>query len=231
MRTILSALVIVGFTGAATAQTGGGGSGSNSGGGGTSSPSTAPRSTSPTVPSTTPPSNAPSTPSQRNLDLAPPTRNLPDSQGNAVTPQPPQKGAAPGSVPPQDNQVPPASGGNARVEPGGANSSPASRQNQTGKNALSESYTTCLNIWDAGTHMSKTEWARAYKRVENRLDVLQRQLSSRTSGCASHGCLQGNSGKRKGASRRVTAVSADTSTGEAGVPVHAPTNAPPRYPT
>ena len=175
MRTILSALLIVGFTGAATAQTGGGGGGSNSGGGSTSTPSTAPRSTSPTAPNTTSPSNAPSTPSQRNLDIAPPTRNLPDSQGNAVTPQPPQKGATPGSVPPQDNQMPPASGGNARVEPGGANSSPASRQNRTGKNALSESYTTCLNIWDAGTHMSKTEWARACKRVENRLDDLQRQ--------------------------------------------------------
>ena len=59
----LSALVIVGFTGAATAQTGGGGGGSNSGGGSTSSPSTAPGSTSPTAPNTASPSNAPSTPS------------------------------------------------------------------------------------------------------------------------------------------------------------------------
>ena len=115
-----------------------------------------------------------STPSQQNLDIAPPTRNLPNSQGNAVTPQPPQKGASPGTVPPQDNQVPPPSGGNARFEPGGATSSqPGS--NRTGKNALSESYTSCLNIWDAGTHMSKAEWARACKRVENRLDTLQRE--------------------------------------------------------
>jgi hypothetical protein len=50
-----------------------------------------------------------------------------------------------------------------------------SRQNRTGKNALSESYTTCLAIWDAETHMSKAEWARACRRVENRLDVLQRE--------------------------------------------------------
>ena len=174
----LSALVIVGFTGAATAQTGGGGGGSNSGGGSTSSPSTAPGSTSPTAPNTASPSNAPSTPSQRNLDIAPPTRNLPDSQGNAVAPQPPQQGAALGSVPPQDNEVPPPSGGNARSQPGGANSSIDSNQNRTDKTALNESYTACLNIWDAGTHMSKTEWARACKRVENRMDVLKRQAVS-----------------------------------------------------
>ena len=181
MRSIFAALLIAGTTASAIAQTGSG-SGSGSSTSGPSSPSSAPRATSPSAPNSAPslapssaPSSAPSTPSQRNLDIAPATRNLPNSQGNAVTPQPPQKGAAPGSVPPQDNQVPPASGGNARVDPGGANSSPASRQNRTGKNALSESYTTCLNIWDAGTHMSKTEWARACKRVENRLDVLQRQ--------------------------------------------------------
>jgi hypothetical protein len=173
MRSILSVLLIAGVAGSAVAQTGGGGGGgggSNSG----SSPSSAPRASSPAAPSTTTsPSIAPSTPSQRNLDIAPPTRNLPNSPGNAVAPQPPQRGAAPGSVPPQDNQMPPSSGGNARNEPGGANSSPESRQNRTGKNALSESYTTCLNIWDAGTHMSKREWAVACKRVENRLEQLQ----------------------------------------------------------
>ena len=173
MRSIFAALLIAGTTASAIAQTGSG-SGSGSSTSGPSSPSSAPRATSPSAPNSAP-SLAPRTPSQRNLDIAPPTRNLPDSQGNAVAPQPPQKGAAPGSVPAQDNQMPPASGGNARVQPGGANSSPASRQNRTGKNALSESYTTCLNIWDAGTHMSKTEWARACKRVENRLDNLQRQ--------------------------------------------------------
>ena len=170
MRSILSVLLIASVAGIAVAQTGGGGGGSNSG----SSPSSSPRASSPTAPNTTTsPSIAPSTPSQRNLDIAPPTRNLPNRSGNAVTPQPPQKGATPGSVPPQDNQMPPSSGGNARNEPGGANSSPESRQNRTGKNALSESYTTCLNIWDAGTHMSKREWAVACKRVENRLDKLQ----------------------------------------------------------
>jgi hypothetical protein len=169
-------MLIVGCSSSALAQSGSGGGGSSS----TTSPSSGPR-----VPSAAPPGNstpspllAPSTgastPSQRNLDIAPPTRNLPDSQGNAVTPQPPQKGAGPGTTPPQDNQVPPPSGGNARFQPGGANSSQAG-PNRTGKNALSESYTSCLNIWDAGTHMSKSEWARACKRVENRLDMLQRE--------------------------------------------------------
>ena len=173
MRSVLSVVLIAGVTGIALAQTGGGGGGgggSNSG----SSPSSGPRASSPTAPSTTTsPSIAPSTPSQRNLDIAPPTRNLPNSPGNAVTPQPPQRGAAPGSVPPQDNQMPPSSSGNARNDPGGASSSLESRRNRTGKNALSESYRSCLNIWDAGTHMSKAEWAHACKRVENRLDKLQ----------------------------------------------------------
>ena len=173
MRSFLSVLLIAGVASVAAAQTGGGGGGGGSNS--SSSPSSSPRASSPTTaPSTaTPPSIAPSTPSQRNLDIAPPTRNLPNSSGNAVAPQPPQKGATPGSVPPQDNQMPPSSSGNARNEPGGANSSPESRQNRTGKNALSESYTSCLNIWDAGTHMSKREWAVACKRVENRLEQLQ----------------------------------------------------------
>ena len=170
MRSFLSVLLIAGVASVAAAQTGGGG-----GGGGGSNSSSSPRASSPTTaPSTaTPPSIAPSTPSQRNLDIAPPTRNLPNSSGNAVAPQPPQKGATPGSVPPLDNQMPPSSSGNARNEPGGANSSPESRQNRTGKSALSESYKSCLNIWDAGTHMSKREWAVACKRVENRLEQLQ----------------------------------------------------------
>ena len=177
MRISVAVLMLfVGYSSSAFAQSGSGGSGPSS----TTSPSSGPRAPSAAPPgnSTPSPLQAPttgaSTPSQRNLDILPPTRNLPDSQGNAVTPQPPQKGAGPGTVPPQDNQVPPPSGGNARFEPGGANSS-QSGPNRTGKNALSESYTSCLNIWDAGTHMSKSEWARACKRVENRLDVLQRE--------------------------------------------------------
>ena len=174
MRLDIAVLIVMMGCAPAFAQSGSGGGGSSS----TTSPSSGPRAPSAAPPgnSTPSPLQAPttgaSTPSQRNLDILPPTRNLPDSQGNAVTPQPPQKGAGPGTVPAQDNQVPPPSGGNARFEPGGANSG---LSNKTGKNALSESYTSCLNIWDAGTHMSKTEWARACKRVENRLDVLQRE--------------------------------------------------------
>lgn len=181
MRTSVAVIMLlVGCSAAAFAQSGSGGGSSSS----STSPSSGPRSPS-AAPSAAPPgtstpaplqapSTGASTPSQRNLDIAPPTRNLPDSQGNAVTPQPPQKGAGPGTVPPEDNQVPPPSGGNARFEPGGANSRQAG-PNRTGKNALSESYVSCLNIWDAGTHMSKSEWARACKRVENRLDTLQRE--------------------------------------------------------
>ena len=169
-------MLLLGYSYPVLAQSGPGGGGPSS----STSPSSGPRapsaapSTSATPAPLQPSTSGASTPSQQNLDIAPPTRNLPNSQGNAVTPQPPQKGASPGTVPPQDNQVPPPSGGNARFEPGGANSSQPGG-NRTGKNALSESYTTCLNIWDPGTHMSKGEWARACKRVENRLDMLQRE--------------------------------------------------------
>ena len=173
MRVVLAALMIAGTAALALAQTGSG-SGSGSSTSGPTSPGAAPRGTAPL----TAPSPSPSTPSQRNLDIAPPTRNLPESQGNAVTPQPPPRGTSTATVPPQDKQNPSSTGGvdtNARTEPGGANSSVQSRQNKTGKNALSESYTSCLNIWDGGTHMSRGEWARACKRVENRLQTLQEQ--------------------------------------------------------
>ena len=177
MRISVAVLMLfVGCSSSAFAQSGSGGGGPSSSpspSGGPRAPSAAPPGTSTPAPLQSPSTGA-STPSQRNLDIAPPTRNLPESQGNAVTPQPPQKGAGPDTMPPQDNQVPPPSGGNARIEPGGANSS-QSGPNRTGKNALTESYTSCLNMWDAGTHMSKGEWARACKRVENRLDVLQRE--------------------------------------------------------
>ena len=152
MRTSVAVLMLLlGYSYPVLAQSGPGGGGPSS----STSPSSGPRapsaapSTSATPAPLQPSTSGASTPSQQNLDIAPPTRNLPNSQGNAVTPQPPQKGASPGTVPPQDNQVPPPSGGNARFEPGGAKSSQPGG-NRTGKNALSESYRSCLNIWDAG---------------------------------------------------------------------------------
>lgn len=99
MRTSVAVvMLLVGCSTSALAQSGSGGGGSSS----STSPSSGPRSPSAAPPGTsTPaplqaPSTGASTPSQRNLDIAPPTRNLPESQGNAVTPQPPQKGAGPG---------------------------------------------------------------------------------------------------------------------------------------
>jgi hypothetical protein len=34
-----------------------------------------------------------------------------------------------------------------------------------------------MGFWDAGTHMSKREWAAACRRLENRLDSLKSELT------------------------------------------------------
>jgi hypothetical protein len=36
--------------------------------------------------------------------------------------------------------------------------------------------TACMGFWDAGTHMSKREWAAACRRTENRLQNLKSEL-------------------------------------------------------
>jgi len=38
-----------------------------------------------------------------------------------------------------------------------------------GPSTVDEALTSCLAMWDAGTHMTKREWARACKRVAERL--------------------------------------------------------------
>jgi hypothetical protein len=129
--------------------------------------------TSPTSPPGSAPSVGPSTPSQQNLDVAPPTRSLPNAGGGGrvVPPQTgsPNSGTTTGTG--RDAQTPPSSGGTAR-QPGGANSSVQSRENRTGKNPHNETYTSCVRMWDAQTHMTRAEWQRACKRVENRLHSL-----------------------------------------------------------
>jgi hypothetical protein len=44
---------------------------------------------------------------------------------------------------------------------------------RTGKNAAGERYADCMGLWDAGTHMSKKDWSRTCRRIENRLQNLQ----------------------------------------------------------
>ena len=176
MRIALTVTLLVVGTGLALAQSSAPSSGPSAPGAGTAPPPAV------VAPGTTPAPGSgvpPSTPSQQNLDTAPPGRNLPSTQGNA-TPQPNPNSTTPPSqntaTPPGQNtaqpgQNPPASGG--RPQPGGATSSQQSVQNRTGKNPANESYTSCLSMWDSGTHMSKTEWSRACRRVDNRLQNLK----------------------------------------------------------
>jgi hypothetical protein len=86
----------------------------------------------------------------------------------------PRTGTQPGGsteVRPGQDQVPPSA--DKRPSPGGAGSSQISRDTKTGKNPSSETLTSCLNMWERETHMTKREWSRACRRVENRLQNLQ----------------------------------------------------------
>ena len=43
----------------------------------------------------------------------------------------------------------------------------------TGKAAIAEAKAECMAMWDAGTHMSKREWANTCDRIQTRLDNLK----------------------------------------------------------
>jgi hypothetical protein len=169
MRSLIAIVLLVVCPAFAIAQGGGGGAGGGGGGaagggaaggtagGGATGGAAAPAPTTPGVTSpTAPPGVGPSTPSQR---VAPQQPGSPNT-GTATDIS-------------RDTQNPPPSGGGGTArQPGGANSSVQSRENRTGKNPLNETYTSCVRMWDAQTHMTRAEWQRACKRVENRLHSL-----------------------------------------------------------
>jgi hypothetical protein len=41
------------------------------------------------------------------------------------------------------------------------------------KSANSDRYADCVQLWDRGTHMSRSDWSRTCRRIENRLKNLQ----------------------------------------------------------
>ena len=47
------------------------------------------------------------------------------------------------------------------------------RPPRTGKTAVDEAKAECMRLWDAGTHMSKREWASTCDRIQTRLDNLK----------------------------------------------------------
>ena len=54
--------------------------------------------------------------------------------------------------------------------PGSTTPAPAQR---TGKSAVDDAMGECMRLWDAGTHMSKQEWAATCKRIQSRLENLK----------------------------------------------------------
>ena len=135
-----------------------------------SAPSGGPPSSPPASATTpAPPPGPTGTSSQQNLDIKPPTTSVPPAQqGTQVAPTPPQA-ASPGSQ--DDSTKTPL--GSGRPQPGGANSSPETAR--TGKNPANETYSSSLRMWERGTHMSWAEWARACRRVADRLRTLKVQ--------------------------------------------------------
>jgi hypothetical protein len=159
MRPLVVLAVAIGFAGAAMAQTSSPSTGGPTGGG----PTTA----------TPPPSSSPppATESQRNLDTRPPTSSLPGSTSSPPPPAVLQPRTGTTEPRPGQDAVPPSAG--KRPTTGGAGSSQKSRETRTGKNPGSETFTSCLAMWERATHMTKREWSRACHRVENRLQNLQ----------------------------------------------------------
>jgi hypothetical protein len=177
-----------GSGGGGSSSSGGGGSGAggSSAGGGRSGGSAAPSSratgtpTAPTVPgSSLNPRRAPGVgntpvdPQRNNVDVRPPTLRLPGStatepNGSLKEGQASQPGALNSGNP--DTKNPPSSGG--RPDPGGANSSSASR-----KDAAQAAVAECEGLWDKDTHMTKEQWRATCNRIQNRLDTAGGQPS------------------------------------------------------
>jgi hypothetical protein len=169
MHRVLYGLAFCLLTGQALAQTGGAPSG------GAASPGAA--TSSPTAPSVAPgaTTSPPTSTGPLNTQVLPPSRSLPTPAPSTSSPAQPGTGNVPGSpaagapTAPDPNLPATASGG--RPQPGGANSS--AQSTRTGKNPINERYADCVKLWDNQTHMSKAEWSRTCRRIENRLENLK----------------------------------------------------------
>ena len=128
---------------------------------------------------------APSPAAPLNTDVFPPSRLLqapaPCSTSPAQSGSPAQSAGSADTAPAAGNASPgapaapdpnlPATASGGRAQPGGANSS--SQSVRTGKNPIGERYADCIKLWDTQTHMSRADWARTCRRIENRLQNLQ----------------------------------------------------------
>jgi hypothetical protein len=81
-------------------------------------------------------------------------------------------GGAPSvAVPPSAAPAGPASPGLA--QPGSATFSTQSRETRAGRNGLDQEYADCMRLWEPATHMTREEWSRTCRRVQNRLNAVQ----------------------------------------------------------
>jgi hypothetical protein len=53
--------------------------------------------------------------------------------------------------------------------PGGADPSAKTGERASKKGAHDNAIASCERLWDAGTHMTKTEWSRTCRRVQDRI--------------------------------------------------------------
>jgi hypothetical protein len=108
-----------------------------------------------------------------NSQIYPPSRLL-QSGAPSVTAPASSDGSEPGA--PKSRVAQPGAGesGGTRLQPGPASTastgSTAPGRNLTGKNALNQEYADCIRLWDAGTHMTRTEWSRTCRRIQTRLN-------------------------------------------------------------
>jgi hypothetical protein len=174
---LLAALAIIVSIGSASAQSSGsGGSSSGSGSAGSASGTTG-GATSPGSPALGSTPSGPVTPNRSNSEIFPPSRLAPRPGGSipgtstSTTPSNQSGTTQNGSGTNGSNTQDPTTAGSGRVPSpatGGAGGS-----TKTGKNPALDTVADCMKIWDAGTHMSKADWARTCRRVQGRLDDLK----------------------------------------------------------
>ena len=177
---LVAALAIVVSVGSASAQSSGsGGSSSGSGSAGSTSGTTG-GATSPGSPALGSTPSGPVTPNRSNSEIFPPSRlaprpggTIPDPGASTSTTTPSNQSGTTqnGSGTNGSNAQDPATAGSGRV-PSPATGG-AGGLTKTGKNPALDTVADCMKIWDAGTHMSKADWARTCRRVQGRLDDLK----------------------------------------------------------
>src|SRR4029077_4696028 len=78
-----------------------------------------------------------------------------------------------GTTPPAGTASPGAPAAPDPNQPATASGGATGSAQRTGKNPITERYADCVKLWDNQTHMSKGEWSRTCRRIENRLQNLR----------------------------------------------------------